>query len=482
MTTASTKEMASQKKWRKITRIYVVFLLLVASPLPFIARAQSERTALPPDSDPATALEDAIHPFDVIHRASQNWSDVERNAFTLARQRGKESCTAIKSAALNPDQLVAYARLCAFGDNWEAVKKATNEYLALPREQQHDDHGASSGQVSTAFDLKIQAELRLQQPDEALLDSRAMLQVVPYNIDAVEALDATITYLQFSDSENALALIRDRHPMLLAKISASGNPDSTDPSLNIPVSTLYSEALQLSTILQYLNRPKEADAELEKIEASLPASLPPHEAISIGNYRNRYLLLGKQPPTLATAEWLMSADGAGIAPRLDAIGETTALLIFPDWCIQCVALQPQLMRTWKRLRADDNRFFALLATDERSNASQHKDAEPKSKSLNKQSSSGSQLPPLPGGKPGIPHIDLNLSGDNRPITLLQGTPTFVVPSKTLQSFFTSEVPLVVILDRHGLVRVIQAAGDNYLDPGAALDQMLAGVNEKWPSQ
>jgi hypothetical protein len=477
-----TAGMRLQRK-RQTTSLLLAILLVFVTCTCFAGSAQTpQQTSVAAESDPAVVYEDAIRPFETIRHASQNWSDVERAAFVSAGKHAKEGCESIKPAGLAPGQLIEYARLCAFGGDWEVVRQSSADYLALPKEKRDADQGNSTRLLSTAFDFKIQAELRLQKPDEAFADSRTMLQAVPYNFDTAEALDSAIGYLQFSDPERALALIRDRHPVLLARIGASNHFESNaDPSQNIPTSTLYKEALLLPTVLQYRDRPEEAATELEKLEASLPSRLPLRETKAISNERNRYLLLGRQLPVLTTAGWLMALEGAGTLPDLKAPGQATAILIFPDWCTQCLALRPKLIETWKRLRADDNRFFTLLATDETIADVEAKNAPVKTKSLNEQKRSATHLAPFAGENAGIPHLDMQLGGDNRPIALLRGTPTFLVPSNTLQSFFTSEVPFLVVIDSHRLIRVLQAAGDNYLEAGGALDQMMENVKDKWPS-
>jgi hypothetical protein len=62
-----------------------------------------------------------------------------------------------------------------------------------------------------------------------------------------------------------------------------------------------------------------------------------------------------------------------------------------------------------------------------------------------------------------------------------GTPTFVVPTHTLDDFAATDFPLVVVADHNGIIRSIQVAADNPLVSGGFVDQVVDRVIALWPS-
>ena len=71
-----------------------------------------------------------------------------------------------------------------------------------------------------------------------------------------------------------------------------------------------------------------------------------------------------------------------------------------------------------------------------------------------------KIAPFPGERPDIPHVELPLSIKTTAAALLVGTPTFVVPTQTLNSFAATDFPLIVVTDHNGIIRSVQVAPDN----------------------
>ncbi len=297
-----------------------------------------------------------------------------------------------------------------------------------------------------------------------------MLGTVPYDDLAADAVDTTVPYLQFGNLDDALSLLHYREAIVLAMLREPASPAVFPPR------TLYAQAIALPAMQQYAGQQDAAAASFAEVEQTVPATLAPDDAIAIAESRRRYRLLGSPLPKIDTFAWLMDSSGRGIPPAINAsVDSATVLLLFPDWCTQCVALHDKFAPAWKALRDDNVRFFALLAQAE---------APPKTapKEVAKAPGSGKSLAPFPGEKPGMPHNDLQLDVKPTAAALLAGTPTFVVPARTLDAFAAADFPLIVVADRNGIIRAMQITNETALARGGQIDQMAAHVGQLWPAK
>ena len=88
---------------------------------------------------------------------------------------------------------------------------------------------------------------------------------------------------------------------------------------------------------QFANQLKAGAAAFTELEATLPISLSPDDTALITETRRQYLLLGSHLPTITTFTWLPDPAAVGIPTELNAnSGSATVLLLFPDWCNQCI--------------------------------------------------------------------------------------------------------------------------------------------------
>ena len=428
-----------------------------------------------PKLSPQGAYEQASRPLDIIRRAPQNWSEIELAALKTATAQAKTACLASSPQDYAGDDLIAYARLCAFGQTWQPVEFAAYKYIQA--KQLAPIKPQDMRTLATAYDYEIQASLRLQKPAAAFQASRVMLATVPYDDLTSEAINSTVNYLQLSDTGEALALLAQRQPILLSMLRSRSAPGAPDPPL-FPLRALFAEAIALPSMQQFANQPDAAAASIAEIEQALPATLPPDDAISIAESRRRYRLLGSHLPPIATFSWLLDSSGAGIPPALNSpFGAATVLLSFPDWCNQCVALHTAFFPAWKRLRDQSVRFFALLAQPEPPPKPAPKEIP---KTAGKAATADSRPAPFPGEKPGIPHNDLQLDVKPTAAALLAGTPTFAVPTQTLDQFSAADFPLIIVADHDGIIRALQLADDSVLVPGGQIDQLADHVTRLWP--
>jgi hypothetical protein len=437
-----------------------------------------------PRFDPQSAYDQAIHPFDSVRRAPQNWSETELSALRRMIDTAKHDCIAHSAAEFNGTALLTYARLCTLGEDWKRVQDAAarfNSMVTLPA-----DIGKSSSarDIATAYDYEIQASLRLNEEEQAFRSTEGMLRLLPYDNLAAEASTNVVRYTYLLHTEWAMTILSDRQPMLLALIKAytseSQAPPDVTPNMSLP--DLYSQAILLPTMQQFNNQPNQAAASYTELEASLPQMLSANEQRSIQPIRRRYLLLGSHIPHIDTYAWLPDLAAVGTPPAINLDkGNATVLLLFPDWCNQCLSLHPEFSTVSRRLIADDVRFFALLAQaspppkvgpkDVTKTLSKHGHLpETDLDTLNKSEAGGSNSP----------HNQLDLQIIPTAANLLKGTVTFVVPNHTLDDFSATDYPLIVVADHNGIVRSMEVATDNALVPGGLVDQLAAHVVALWP--
>lgn len=451
---------------RRLTIVHLVLCICL-----FPAFAQS----------PQAAYDQATRQFEITRRSPQNWSDIELAALKAAVEQAKASCQKGSTNQYSGEDLLAYARLCSLGKQWASVQQAASKYINSQEMAGPPESSTSLSNLATALDYEVQASLRLENPDNALLAAQTMLRTVPYSDFVSEATNSTVSYLQFLHPDQTLALLTQRQPILLSLLRARGleSGDSLIHRPTVPLHTLYEDAIALPYMQQFANLEKDAKASFTELEAALPTKLPPNDAVLVAEMRSRYLLLGSHIPPITTLAWL---PPAAVGPDLNTnFGSATVLLLFPDWCNQCVALHTIFGPTSRRLIAEGERFFALLAQENPPAKNTPKDV---TKAGKKMASSGISVSTgstdQSGHNPERPHNELELEVKSTAATLLVGTPTFVVPTSTLNNFVATDFPLLIVADHNGIVRWLQVTPDNAMDPGGLVDQVASHVAKQWP--
>jgi hypothetical protein len=454
--------------------ISLLLLALAASGL----RAQ-DRSQTIPQLSPQAAFDQAVHPLDIVRRAPGNWSDVELAALEVATAQAKVSCSERKPEQFSGDDLLAYARLCGFAQQWLPVQQAASYYLvaynaAAPGEKLNGFAG-----VATAFDYEIQASLHLKDVENAIHNARDMLSTVPYDDQCSEATTATVRYIQFIDTDRALALLAQRSAILLAMIKGRGSPGiAAAPSARpaLALNALYADAIAYPAMQQFADQPKAAATSFAQLEAALPVSLSPDDAILTGESRRQYLLLGAPLPAISTFAWLL--DPSALAPPdvNPKFGSATVLFLFPDWCAQCVAMGSKFATVVRGLGQNGARFFPLLA---QANPPPAAKAAPKPTLSSGPGASKARQSSADKGAP--VHVDVQMNVKPTAAVLLSGTPTLVVPNDTLKTFAATDFPLIIATDHNGIVRSIQIAPDNALVQGGTIDQLVDHILEHWPA-
>lgn len=397
-----------------------------------------------PQLSPRAAYEDAMRPLDATRHSIANWSDIEIDALKVTIARAATACKEHDVKTLADAALIDYAKLCALGQAWPAVVDATGRYI-------HADT-PSKPLLNRAYAEKVDAELRIKDEPAALTDALAMLQAVPYDSLLAQAVDEAVDYMELANTADALTLEAARQPLLFQKLkeAASGpvKPASESQPANVPQSLheLYVETLLYASIQLLANKPEEAAATVAALDATLPEKISPDDLIPIAAARKRYSFIGKPLSEIAMREALSLPK---LLPELPAHHAVTALLLFPDWCSQCVRMGKDFPQTVFQVERSEAYLYGLMA-ETLTPATKVKVAQ--------------------GEAPRRPS----------PREMLAETPTIVVPPSVLTQFAAEDFPLLILADSHGIVRIVQSVGEDALQPGGTLDSAVGLVARTWP--
>jgi len=416
--------------------------LLAAVLLSAPVLAQKPEAPAPEQLSPKAAYDDAMHPLEATRHSIANWSDTEKLALGVAIKRAATDCAARDPKTFTGDTLIDLARLCALGQAWPVVVQTTALYISADT--------PAKPLLNQAYAAQVDAQLHLKDEPSALSGAQAMLGAVPYDALVAEVVDEAIDYMQFVHTADALTLDAVRQPLLVAQLRTPRTPtDPTQPSsASAPQSIheLYADGIGFAALQQLADQPDTARSTLAALDAAVPADLSPDDAIPIAAARKRYAFLGQPLPKIAMLDSLSMPNRL---PELPVNGAMTALLLFPDWCAQCVLLGPEFPETVFMVEGREAYLYALLAET---------------------------LPPRPK------HVPVKDAPPERPTAreILAETPTVVVPPSVLTQFAAEDFPFLIVTDAHGIIRALQPVEDDVIQPGGTLDSAFAVVGRTWP--
>ena len=402
-----------------------------------------------------------MHPLEITRGAIGNWSDAELKALAIAVKQAAEACGARTPEQFTGDDLIAYTRLCALGQQWPTVITAAKRYI--------NSTDLAKPQLANAYAFQINATEHTNDSKAILEGSLAMLKAVPYTSLTDETIYGALHYLQLAFTPEALTLYAARQPILLAALSTPqpSSPPATPSESPVPIHTLYADGLAFAALQQLSGDPAAATKTVAELDTALPTVLPPDNSIPVDATRRQYAFLGTHLPAISLTVSLFSVNET---PHINTnYGDSTIFFLFPEWCAQCIRLTRQIMPTLHRINGGDGdevHLYALLAQPP-----PPVDAPPKT-------------PPKPAAAK--PRSVTNEPAQPEPpktaAEQLRGTPTLIVPPATLAQFAATDFPLLIAVDPQGVIRFIQPAGENALNPGDFLDQIVMHITKQWPRQ
>jgi hypothetical protein len=433
-----------------------------------LSLCSSMALAQAPQLSPQAAYDQAIAPVEITHRSIANWSDIETAALGVAVQQARDACLARTSETYTGDDLIAFARLCALGQQWPTTFTAATTYI--------NSKDVAKPQLAQAYAYEVNADLNLKDEKSALRASIAMLQVVPYGPLSDEVTTSTIRYLQLAFTEDALTLHLARQPTLLRLLRTPPAKPQPNAAVPIPLHTLFEHALDFAALEQYVNQPRLAAGIISDIDAATPSNLSPDDAVPIADARRQYALLGTQLPSISVTVSLLSPTAP---PRINPdFGTSTVLLLFPPWCAQCLRQAPQIAPAISRLGGNVH-IYGLLADNPppappaaapakpQPASSENRMHHPTSRERTEQPAAA------PSDKP-----DMSKPAADQ----LRGTPTLVIAPSTLASFGANDFPFLIATDHDGIIRLLlPAATENAFVVGGAIDQITTHIAAEWAS-
>ncbi len=406
-------------------RVPVVPKLPLLAILLLPAISLSQTPAAEPQLSPNAAYEEAIHPLELTRHSISNWSDTEIAALKVSISHAQADCAARDPRTFFGSDLIDLAKLCALGQSYPAVISAATLYIASD---------APKPQLTQAYANLIDAQLHLKQERDALASSLAMLAAVPYDTVTAETIDEAIHFMQFVYTPDALSVALAREPLLLATLTATatatpstpGYPGAEPPQ---SIHELFADGVVLAALQQLAkSSPESITATLNALNAALPATLSPDDAIPVAVTRRRYALLGKPLPNLRhpihptnprEPVALTSLDLPGLPglPNLPAHNAITALLLFPDWCPQCIRMATKIPETVFTVAGHEAYLYGLLAQT---------------------------VPPNPATTAKGNGTTVFTPADAA--NLLHNTPTLIVDPSFLDQFAVDDVPYLILTD------------------------------------
>jgi len=432
---------------------------------------------------PQAAFDHASAPVDIIHRDVVNWSDVEVNSLTTAIAQAKDACQARSSETYTGSDLVAYARLCSLGKEWQSTYKAATTYI---------NSNEPKPLLDQAYAFEVQAELNLGQPKSAVGACIAMMNSVPYGELTDEVTEAAVRYLQYAYTYDAITLLGARQPYVLHALNPSHPlpPSESAPSQpganaatpnaassSIPVHTLFEHALDFAAFEQYDNQPSMAASIVAQIDHNVAGDLPSDEAIYIAADRRQYALIGTRFPDLPGALSLLPANETPAAkPKF---GSSTVFLLFPPWCVQCVRQAKEITDALVRTAIANGpgvrsevHIYALLADKPPAPPAKPAPRTPAGARHPGAGKAATDAAAEPTDKPETPKT----AADQ-----LRKTQTLVVAPSTLADFNANDFPFLIATDHNGIIRLmVSAAPSNSLNHNGPIDQLTDFINTRWP--
>jgi hypothetical protein len=418
-------------------------------------------SAPPQQLSPKAAYEEAMHPLEVTRHSISNWSEIETAALGVTIDKAKAACAARDAKSYSGSDLIQLARLCALGQSLHETVLATSRYI---------DSADPKPELTSAYSIQTDALLRMKNEPDALVSAEKMMDAVPYDTLVAETVGEAIDFMEFVYTPDALALAEKREPLLLDRIralasSATALPQTPTaavapayPGAEPPQSLheLYVDGISLAVLQQLSKIPAgETAATVAALDEALPATLAADDNIPIAVTRRRYALLGKPLPDIAHPThpanpkkpvMLQTLDLPNRLPQLPAKNAITGLLLFPEWCAQCVRMATKLPQSVFTVAGHEAYLYGLLA---------------------------------PAAEQAAPNSGTPTSAT--PYQLLHMTPTLVVDPSLLDQFAATDVPYLILTDAQGIVRVLQPVGDGALEPGDTIDSAIARVGSQWPS-
>jgi thiol-disulfide isomerase/thioredoxin len=366
---------------------------------------------------PGAIYKEAMHPLDVVRQSLENWSDAELGALSIGIHTAREACDRMKPENYSKDDLYDLAHLCAFGQDWNPANTAAQRYLA----------GKEAEHRTQAYAISVGAFVHLNAVDLALATTREMLRNQPYDAETAYTLNYMKAYLETTGNPAAVQLAEEEHAKVIDALSKGTPLKATYGDAVVNVGSLFEMAIEAAFYEKYAGNDLQAAEYLGDAERALPpnAILTGEDRQEIDSAKLQYHLLGTE---LEHIPVIRSFKSAAAKAQIDAnFGAATALVVFPDWCVQCKKMMPT-MTQFGVANADTPIYaYGLIFKED-----------------GEEAASGAEKD-------------------------LLGTDVMEVSEQTARTFGTTDYPLGIVVDHAGVIRFIGVIpsdafnGDGYME-------------------
>ncbi len=287
------------------------------------AAAQQSPASLPPSEE----LKTVTAPFDAARAQPNDLTDADLLALSVGVSRAGHACgtllPSLEALTKQPEEVLALARLCIFGQQFEPARAAVVRYLELPVMPQRE----------MALLLLTEAFLGLKDDFNAAQQVFALKRDFPYDTQIYFAADQVILAgALLNDEQNTYTLqlcgdqLKVSLPLLESGKSLISKEGTASPS------TLFADAVRCVDIARDLHDLSEQSTlgRLEKI-VDLPFWQGTAELAPMQSALARTELTGKQTPLALLSGRLLRAGGP-LLPHTVPLTRGTALLVpFVMW-------------------------------------------------------------------------------------------------------------------------------------------------------
>jgi thiol-disulfide isomerase/thioredoxin len=370
---------------------------------------------------PGAIYKEAMHPLDVVRQSLENWSDSELAALGIGMKMAHDACDKMRPEDYSKDDLYDLAHLCAFGQDWNPANTAAQRYIA----SKAPEHRAQ------AYAISVGAMVHINAIDLAVATTRELLRAEPYDAEVAYTIRYMKDYLETTGSPDALKLAEQEHGKIMDALSKGTPLKATYGDAVVNTGLLFDMAMEAAFFERYAGDDAQAAIYLADAERALPpnAALTGEDRQEIDSSKLQYHLLGTELEHIPIIRsFRFATSKAKIATDIGAnFGAATALVVFPDWCVQCRKMMPT-MTQFGAANADTPIYAYGLIFKE-------------------------------NGEEATPDTQKELLG----------TDVLEVSEETAHSFGTTDYPLGILVDHTGVIRFIGVLpsdafnGDGYME-------------------
>ena len=381
---------------------------------------------------PGAIYKDAMHPLDVVRQSLDNWSDSELAALSIGVRMAREACDKMNPENYSGDDLYDLAHLCAFGQDWNPANTAAQLYIGnvMPLYVKSQN----PQRLAQAFAISIGAFVHIGAPDLALATTETMLRTLPYDAEVAYTVRYMKDTLETAGNPQAVKLAEEEHAKIIAALSKGAPLKASYGDAVVGAGLLFEMAMEAAFFERYAGDDAQAAAYLADVERALPPNAPltGEDRQDIDSAKLQYHLLGTE---LAHIDVMHSYKIATTQPQMNAslgtdFGAATAIVVFPDWCVQCRKMMPT-MSQFATINADTPIYvYGLIFRD---------NAEEASAATAKE---------------------------------LLGADVFEVSEETAHSFGIGDYPLGIVVDHTGVIRFIGALPSDAFNGGGYMEKVI----------